>query len=151
MNNNKKIIIFISVLLLLFIPSFIKIDYAFYNKLTLPFFIPSDIFFIWAWTITYISFAISITMILSINIKNKSYLKALIINYIFNISFMFVFFILKSTFLGFISSIGTFISCLFLYEETSKIKESAEKYLNFYVLLSLFSTVLSLSIYIMNH
>lgn len=56
----------------------------------------------------------------------------------------------ENTFLGFFSSIGTFITCLFLYNETNDLDEKSTKYLDPYVLLGLFATVLSLTIYILN-
>ena len=61
-----------------------------------------------------------------------------------------LFFLLKSTFLGFVSCLGTFVSCLFLYDETNNLDEKSTKFLNPYVLLSLFATILSITIYIMN-
>ena len=42
------------------------------------------------------------------------------------------------------------MTSLFLYEETTCLDEKSTKYLNPYVLLSLFSTVLSLTIYLIN-
>ena len=149
----KKVIIFIVSLLLFFLPYLIKVDYTFSNSLTRPFFTPPNIFFIVCWSIVYISLCISITMILSdytYKTVPKSYLRILLINYFFNVLFRFVFFTLKSTFLGFIFSLGTFITCLILYEKTTKIKEQAVKFLNPYVLLSLFGTVLSFCIYVIN-
>ena len=61
-----------------------------------------------------------------------------------------VFFGLKSNFLGFCSCLGTFISCLFLYLETGNLNKKSTKFLIPYVLLSLFATILSLTIYVMN-
>ena len=57
---------------------------------------------------------------------------------------------LKNPFLGFISSLGTFISTLFLYEETALIQSKQSKLLIPYILLSLFASILSLTIYIIN-
>lgn len=148
-----KIITFLLCLLPWFLSSLVPFNAEFYNSLTLPFFTPPNSFFGIAWTTTYICIAISIYQVMtSNNIKNipVSYKKTLLINYLFNQSFQFVFFLLQNTFLGFVSCIGTFISCLFLYEETSNINESSTKYLNPYVLLSLFATILSLTIYILN-
>lgn len=149
----KKIFLFILCLIPWFFSSLIPINNKFYNSLLLPFFTPPNIFYGIAWTITYIGIAISIYQIISAYTwKNvpQSYKKTLLINYLFNQSFMLVFFALKNTFLGFISCLGTFISCLFLYEETTKLQEKSTKYLNPYVLLSLFATVLSVTIYIIN-
>ena len=151
----KKLFIFILILLPWFLSSLTPVDKEFYNSLVLPFFTPPSIFFGIAWSITYFLIAISIYSILKhYNFKIKdipnSYKKILLINYIANQSFQPLFFLLKSPFLGFVSSITTFITTLYLYEETSNIKEKSTKYLNMYVLLSLFATVLSVTIYILN-
>lgn len=149
----KKIFIYIICLIPWFLTSFIPVDYSFYNSLILPFFTPPPIFYGIAWTIVYIFIAYSIYKVVTIYKWNnipKSYKRVLLINYLFNQSFMVVFFLLKNTFLGFISCLGTFISCLFLYEETNSLDEKSTKYLNPYVLLSLFATILSVTIYIIN-
>ena len=149
----KKIILYILCLIPWFLSSLVPFNPEFYNSLILPFFTPPNIFYVIAWTITYIFTAFSIYQIITkYTWKDtpKSYKKILFINYLFDQSFTFVFFTLENTFLGFISCLGTFISCLFLYEETSKLDEKSTKYLNPYVLLSLFATVLSITIYIIN-
>lgn len=149
----KKILIFIICLIPWYLSSFIKVDYNYYNSLSLPFFTPPPIFFPIIWTITYISIAISIYLIVTeINIKDipKSYKLTLLINYLANQSFQVTFFLLKNLFLGFISSLIAFISVLFLYQETSYLKEKSTKFLDLYVLLSLFATILSLTIYVLN-
>lgn len=149
----KKIVLYIICLLPWFVSSLVPIDTEFYNSLILPFFTPPNIFYGIAWTITYICIAISIYKIVSIYKWNEiptSYKRTLLINYLANQSFMPLFFLLKSTFLGFVSCLITFISCLFLYEETSKLNEKSTKFLNPYVLLSLFATILSITIYIIN-
>lgn len=148
-----KILIYLLCLIPWFLSSLIPFNESFYSTLTLPFFTPPNSFFPIAWTITYICISISIYKVISkYTLKNttQEYKRSLVINYLFNQSFSFMFFALQNTFLGFISSIGTFISCLFLYEETSKLDDASTKYLNLYVLLSLFATVLSLTIYILN-
>ena len=151
----KKIIFLFLCIIPWFLSSIVPIDKNFYNSLNLPFFTPPPIFFSIAWTITYILIGISIYQILKIfNFKIKdvptSYKKTLLINYLLNQSFQPVFFLLRSPFLGFVSTLATFISTLYLYEETSSINEKSTKYLNMYVLLSLFATVLSVTIYILN-
>ena len=65
-------------------------------------------------------------------------------------SFQLAFFIIKNNFLGFISCIITFLSTLFLTEETNNIRKKSTKFLYPYILLSLFATILSLSIYLLN-
>lgn len=149
----KKIFIF----LLSFLPwtfsSFIPVHYGYFKELQLPFFTPPTIFYPIAWTLVYLFIAFSITIIIDTYGFKKiplSYKITLLINYLFNQSFTLVFFGLHNTFLGFISCLGTFVSCLFLYQETYELKEKSTKLLDPYVLLSLFATILSLTIYLMN-
>lgn len=149
----KKFITYILCLIPWFLSSFIPFNKEFYESLILPFFTPPNLFFSIFWTITYLLIAFSIYQVIQkVGFRNlpKSYLRVLLINYLSNQSFPVVFFLLQNTFLGFVSCIITFISCLFLYEETTNIDEKSTKYLNLYVLLSLFATVLSLTIYILN-
>ena len=149
----KKIIIFISCILPWFLNNIIPVDYSYYDTIKKPFFAPPSIFYPIAWTIIYILIAITIyTIIQSYKIKDipKNYKITLIINYIFNQSYTILFFGLKNNFLGFISCLGTFLSALFLYEETSLINSKISKLLHPYIILSLFATILSLSIYLLN-
>lgn len=149
----KKTFTFLLILLPWFLSSLLPIDYNYYKTIKLPFFAPNNMFYIIAWTITYISISISIYQILKENgLKkiNKSYKITLLINYLANQSFQLVFFIIKNNFLGFISCITTFLSTLFLIEETNNIRKKSTKFLYPYILLSLFATILSLSIYLLN-
>lgn len=148
----KKLITFILCLAPWVASSLIPIDYNFYDNLKKPFFTPPPIFYTIAWSIIYILIAISIYQIIT-TYKNKtpnSYKLTLIINYIANQSFQIMFFLLKNTFLGFVSCIITFISALFLYQETFNLKEKSTKFLDPYILLSLFATILSFTIYVLN-
>ena len=149
----KKILLFIGILIPWFLSSLLPIDYNYYKSINLPSFAPPSIFYIIAWTIIYIGISISIYQILNkYKIKDlpNSYRTTLIINYLFNQSFQLVFFILKNNFLGFISCLGTFISVLYLYSETKNLNEKSTKYLVPYILLSIFASILSLSIYLLN-
>ena len=144
---------FIIILLPWFLSSLIPIDKEFYNSLTLPFFTPPQMAYGIIWSIIYICISISIYQILNTyKIKDipKSYKYTLLLNYITNQSFQPLFFLLKSPFLGFVSCILTFITSLFLYKETKDLKEKSAKYLIPYILFSLFATILSLSIYLLN-
>jgi len=149
----KKIILFIGLLIPWFLSSFFSFDNSFYQELNLPIFAPPGFIFAIIWPIIYILITISVYQVITTyGYKNVpfSYYKALIINYLFNQSFSFLFFYLRSPFLGFISTLGTFISSLFLYEETTKLKENSNKYLNLYLLWNLFATSLSLCVYVLN-
>jgi len=149
--NIKKILTFIICLVIWYLSSLIKIDSNYYQNLNLPFFTPPTMLFIIIKTITNIGIATSMYLILIENkLKDipKSYKLTLLTNYLFNQSFIPTFFLLKNSFLGFISTLGTFISSLFLYEETYNINKKSTKYLDLYVLFSLFTTILVLTIYV---
>lgn len=149
----KKLFIFILCLAPWFASSIVPVDYSYFNSLRLPFFTPPRLFYPIAWGTVYILLAISISSIFnSYRFKDVplSYKVTLITNYFFNQSFTLLFFGLKNNFLGFISCLGTFISCLFLYQETFQLKEKIAKFLDPYILLALFASILSLTIYIMN-
>lgn len=146
-------LIFMVCLLPWFVSAIIPVDYNYFNSIELPFFTPGSSFYGIAWTIIYILIAFSIYGVVSkYKFKNipKSYKITLLINYLFNQSFTLVFFGLKSNFLGFVSCLGTFVSSLFLYQETANLKEKSTKLLDPYILLSLFASILSLTIYVIN-
>lgn len=149
----KKILLFLSLLLPWFLSSIFVQNAQFYNELVLPIFAPPAYIFGIIWPIIYFLIAISSYQIINeygIKETPKSYYRILLINYLFNQSFPFVFFYLENTFLGFVSTMGTFITSLFLYEQTTKLKEKSNKFLNLYLLWGLFATALSLSIYVLN-
>ena len=149
----KKIIIFLCCLLPWFLNNIIPVDYEYYNKIVKPFFAPPRLFYPIAWTIVYILISITIyTIIKYSKLKDlpKNYKITLILNYIFNQSYTLLFFGLHNNFLGFISCLATFLSTLFLYEETSLLNSKISKLLYPYIILSLFATILSLSIYLLN-
>ena len=149
----KKIITFTGCLIPWFISYLLKLDYNYYKEIKLPFFAPPQVFYPIAWTIIYILVAITIYQIIT-SYKWKeipnSYKITLLINYLFNQSYTIVFFGLKNPFLGIISTLGTFLSTLFLYEDTSLMNNKISKLLYPYIALSLFATILSISIYLLN-
>lgn len=149
----KKILIYILCLAPWFIINLIPLNYNYFNEIKTPFFTPPKLFYPIAWTIIYILISITIySIITSYKFKEipKSYKITLLINYLFNQSYTLVFFGLKNQFLGFISCLATLISTLFLYEETSLL-ETKKKYLLIpYILLSIFATVLSATIFLIN-
>lgn len=149
----KKFTIYILCLLPWFLNNLIKVDYSYYKDIKLPFFAPPSIFYGIAWTVIYILISFTIySIIISYKFKDipKSYKITLILNYIFNQSYTLVFFGLKNNLLGFISCISTFITTLYLYEETSLLQSKKANLLSPYILLSLFATILSLTIFLMN-
>lgn len=142
----KKIIKFLFILLPWFISTLTPVDKSYYLSLNLPFFAPPPFFFAIIWTILYI--LIATTIYQKIDMKKDiqaPYKYTLIINYIANQSFQPLFFLLKNNFLSFVSCIITFLSSLFLYKESQN-----NKLLIPYILFSLFATILSLTIYLMN-
>ena len=149
----KKILIYILCLAPWFIINLIPLNYNYFNEIKTPFFTPPKLFYPIAWTIIYILISITIySIVTSYKFKEipKSYKITLLINYLFNQSYTLVFFGLKNQFLGFISCLGTLISTLFLYEETSLL-ETKKKYLLIpYILLSIFATILSATIFLIN-
>lgn len=149
----KSIFTFILCLLPWFLSSIIPVNYDYFDMIKTPFFTPPSIFYPIAWTIIYILIALCFTKVLKeykFKELDKSLKIVVLVNYLFNQSFTPVFFGLNNVFLGFVSCIGTFISCLFLYEEIDKLKERSVRLLDPYILLSLFATILSLTIYLMN-
>ena len=149
----KKIFTYLICLIPWLFSSIIKVDYHYLDKIKTPFFTPPNYFYAIAWTIIYLLVAYTIYQII-MSYKWKeisiSYKITLLLNYIFNESFTIVFFLLKNHFLGFMSCLLTLISTLFLYEETSLLKNKKKYFLIPYILLSVFATILSLSIYLLN-
>lgn len=149
----KKTILFVLCLLPWFLNNIIPVDYGYYDKIIKPSFAPPQLFYPIAWTIIYILIAITIyNIIVSQKLKDipKSYKITLLINYLFNQSYTIVFFGLKNNFLGFTSCLGTLLSTLFLYEDTTLLNNKISKLLYPYIALSIFATILSLSIYLLN-
>ena len=149
----KKIVTFLFCLFPWFLASIIKVDYSYFNQIKTPFFTPPKIFYPIAWSIVYILIAVTVyNVVLSYKLKDipRNYKITLLTNYLFNQSFTIFFFGLQNNALGMISSLGTFLSSLFLYEENSLINNKISKLLYPYILLSLFATILSISIYLLN-
>ncbi|MBQ6135265.1 MAG: tryptophan-rich sensory protein [Bacilli bacterium] len=149
----KKVLLFTGCFIPWLVSYIFPLDYDYYKEIKLPFFAPPQVFYPIAWTTVYILIAITVYQIVySHALKDipKSYKKTLLINYLFNQSYTLVFFGLQKPFLGVLSTLGTFLSTLFLKEETSLINSKISKLLVPYILLSLFATILSLSIYLLN-
>lgn len=147
----KKVIRFLIILLPWFLSSLLFRSNSFYNKINLPFFaLPSFLYGI-IWSILYILIAISIYKVVNkYELKNNEYNKAIIINYIFNQLYTFIFFGIKNLFLAFIDTLFIFISSINLYSETKKLDPKSAKLLIPYIIFSGFATILSLTIYFMN-
>jgi len=129
-----------------------KYDASYYDMLNIPgFALPPKVISI-VWIVIYILIAVSIYMISrEKNIfKESDYFYVLVTNYLANQLFLYVFFNLKSPFLGFVITTVTLISSIFLFIESRKLNEKASYFLIPYSIYSLYAFVLSLTIYIMN-
>ena len=149
----KKIFKFILILIPWFIGGIVfRSDTIFYKSLNKPVFAPPSILFPIVWTILYILIAISIYLILKDNkLKdNPSYTKALLINYVSNQIFSFLFFTLKSPFLALIDTFIVLISSLFLYYESKELNKVSAKLLIPYIIWNIFATILIIFIFFMN-
>lgn len=145
----KKIFKFLGFLLPWFISGIVfKSDTVFYNSLNLPTFAPKPIIFGVVWPILYILIAISIYKVF--DKSDPEYKKTLLINYFLNQIFSFLFFTLKSPFLGLIATVATLVSSLFVYYETKEIDKQASKFLIPYILWNIFASILITSIFFMN-
>lgn len=145
----KKIFKFLLFLLPWFLSSLFMKNVNFYKSLTLPFFAPPPILFAIVWPILYLLIAISIYKISKIACS-KEYKYFLIANYIFNQSFIFLFFNLKSIILGTLSSILSLITAIFLFLETKKIDKKTSYLLIPYLIWLIFASILSISILFLN-
>lgn len=124
----------------------------FYKTLELPFFAPPPIVFSIVWPILYFLIALSIYNIynkfsLKYDLKYRDYL---ILNYIFNQSYTFLFFNLKSPILGLLSTLLTLITSILLYKETKFLDKKTSYLLIPYLLWNIFASILSLTIVFMN-
>lgn len=149
----KKFLIFVLCLAPWFLSNVFPVDYGYFDTIKLPFFCPPKSFYGIIWTILYILIAISIYGIVNnFRLKDipKSYKITLLINYLFNQAYTLIFFGLKNNFLAFVDALAIFISSLFLYQETNNLREKSSKFLDPYVLFSLFASILALTIYVIN-
>ncbi len=145
----KKIFKFLLFLLPWFLSSLFMKNVNFYKSLNLPFFAPPPILFAIVWPILYLLIAISIYKISKIGFSEK-YKYFLIANYIFNQSFTFLFFNLKSIILGTLSSILSLITAIFLFLETKKSNKKTSYLLIPYLIWLIFASILSISILFLN-
>jgi len=149
----KKILKFILILIPWFIGGLLfRSDTVFYKSLNKPIFATPSILFPIIWTILYILIAISIYLILKdYKLKdNPSYTKTLLINYVSNQIFSFLFFTLKSPFLALIDTFIVLISSLFLYYESKELNKTSSKLLIPYIIWNIFATILIIFIFFMN-
>lgn len=149
----KKFLIFVFCLAPWFLANTVPVDYSYFDTIKVPFFCPPKFSFGIIWTVLYIFIAMSIYGIVT-SYKwreiSKSYKTTLLLNYIFNQAYTLIFFGIKNNFLAVVDTVAIFISCLFLYHETNNLREKSSKFLDPYVLFSLFASILALTIYVIN-
>ncbi|MFV0274797.1 MAG: tryptophan-rich sensory protein [Bacilli bacterium] len=146
----KKVILYILILLPWFLNSILTQDTSLYDKIILPKFAPPGYLFGIIWTIIYFIIAYVIFKIIEKNSLNKKLKSIIIINYIFNQSFSIIFFIFNSLFFGYVVSLITFLTSINLFIEIRKINYKLSLSLIPYMIWTLFTTILSVSIYLLN-
>lgn len=149
----KNLIIYI----ILFIPFiiisvFYKYDPVYYESLIKPFFTLPNILFNLIWLANYLLITYSVHEIFKRNnlLRNLDYTYVLLFNYLSIFTFLLMFFNLKSPFFGFIMSIIVLISSVLLYRETKKIKQNVSFYLIPYLIMNVYSVILSGFVFFMN-
>lgn len=150
----KNVIYFVIPLLLYILPSlFFKIDKEYYYSLNGPHLPP--IVFIVVWSIIYILMSILISYYVDqfIQTKDKSLIKLFVfigINYVFNIMYVPLFFMLKELFLSFVVCLVIFITiCLIGLESMTKNKKASLLTVP-YIIWSIIATVFSILFYLQN-
>ena len=146
MNNFIKYLLF---LIPWFISSIIfKVDTTYYSSLNLPFFaLPSFLFPI-VWSILYI--LIAIYVFLTFEKNNKEYIKYLIINFLANQLYTYLFFFLKNNFLAMIDVFIVLYSAIKLYNITNYNNKKPSYLILPYIIFSIYALILSFSILFLN-
>lgn len=147
----KEVLLLIGILFLYFLPYLIfGIDLEFYNslrKINVPPFVFSIV-----WTIIYLcmTFFIFWHIKLKKTADKKSFWLYLIINYLIESSYLYVFFVSHNLFLSFVVCLLTFITIILVALEAYVIKKQSVILLIPYILWSAFASVLAMLIYIWN-
>ena len=145
----NKFLVYLVFLLPWFISGLIfKVDTPYYLSLNLPWFAPEPIVFGIVWPVLYILIAYSIYK--TWNNSSSNYKIYLIINYVSNQLFTWVFFILKNNFLALVDTIIVLISSMYLYVEIKALDEDKAKYLIPYIVWNIFALILVFTIFIIN-
>lgn len=145
----KKFLVYLLFLLPWFLSNlFFKTDTAYYLSLNLPWFAPPPIVFGIVWPILYGLIAYSISKTWPNSTSN--YKIYLLINYVANQLYTWVFFGLKNNFLALVDTIIVLVSSLYLYVETKAINEDKAKYLIPYIIWNIFALILVFTIFITN-
>lgn len=151
-----KIVLFLFILLIYFLPSFIfKTDTEYYNSLNgvkLP-----VIVFPIVWTLIYICMSIYIVLLINFvnkNNVNKKELRLLvfflILNYLISSSFTYVFFTVHNLFASYIITLATFLTIVLVSLETLLINKKLTLLTIPYVIWSIIASVFAILIYLQN-
>lgn len=147
----KDILLMLGILLLYFLPMFFfKIDIEYYDSLK-KINIPPIVFSI-VWTIIYLCMTLFIFWHLKIKNTHQrwAFWIYLILNYLTESSYIYVFFILHNLFLSFVVCLLTFLTITLVALEAFVIKKKTVYLLIPYLLWSAFASVLAVLIYIWN-
>lgn len=147
-----SVILFFALLFPWFASSIIFRDYSFYQTINLPFFSPPSFVFMIVWPIIFVLITIVVKKVITqCNFKeSKEFYKALLVNYIFNQAYAYVFFYQHNLFLSFIVCLITFLTSINLYIEAKKLVGNTAGLLFFYMIWTLFASILSATIYLIN-
>lgn len=152
--NYFKIIFFISVLFIYYLPSFLfPIDQEFYNSLNGPK-LPSWAFIV-AWSIIYVTMSFFATHYAFYpkeerNAETKRILVFLVVNYIFQALYLPAFSIWHNLFLSYILVLFTFVSILIVALESLLVNKKITLLTIPYILWSIVASVISILIYLQN-
>lgn len=150
----KRIVLFVFLIGLYFLPSFIFNDNNdFYNSLNGPK-LPNIIFPI-IWTIIYILTSIHIVYnIEKRSLYNKSdfkrWLILLIINYIIGVSFIYLFFVKNNLMLGYVTTLFTFLTIVLTTIESLLLNKYITLLLIPYNIWALIASIFSILLYLNN-
>lgn len=150
----KRIFLFLVVLFLYFLPTLIfKTDLNFYNNLK-GFKIPSFLFPI-IWGVIYILLSVFVVYLLT---NKKHFSKQdftrviifLVINYVINFSFPYFFFIKQSLFLGYITTLLSFLTISLTTIESLLLSKKHALLLLPYVIWGIIASIMSIILYLNN-
>lgn len=152
----KKVILFIAIFAVFVISGFIFLkDTSFYQEITKPSFAPTKTVFMIVWPILYLIQSFFIMKVVFYyfdrkDMKTKKVMILLIINGILNILYSFVFFVLKSSFGGFVITLLVLVTLIMAINKAKEIRLKEWKLELPYLLWNIFALVLSICIYILN-
>lgn len=148
------IILFLFMLFLYYFPVFLgNYNYDYYNSINLPSYIPNESIFPIAWAIIYIFNSLFFAIFIrNIRISNKgiSILVVWLINYLFNIAYPYLFFKENNLYLSCAAAILIFSTILMIYIDLKKEKIKIRWLLIPYLLWTMFASVLSVNIFLIN-